>query len=672
MNKYISYRPEIDGLRAIAVLSVVFYHSTLNLFDQKFLPGGFIGVDIFFVISGYLISKIIFNEIEKTGKFSFINFYKRRVKRIIPALFFVILATFPFIYFTSMPNFFIDYAKSIISIVFFVSNLFFWNTSLGYDQIQNIQFQPFLHAWTLSLEEQFYFIFPLIFFFILKKLKSNLILILSITFFISLFLTDYMSYTHASINFYSLPTRAWEFLAGSIVMILEKKKINFLLNEWLNSLLVIFGFILIIYSFLFFNDKMYLPSLLTLIPVVGTSLIIFFSRTNSFLVKILSLDLFKGIGLISYSLYLWHYPIFIIFPKISLFIQLIIIFILSIFSYFFIEKKFRISTVSKFYSLKTIFVSGILILFISTISISIKKDYNFNNYPLIIKDSLIERGIIKVESDTFYEEKLNLNKRNLFIVGDSHMFVLYNALKKQKKIQNYNLITQNLSGGCYYVHGFNKINYFTKKINSVCNEANQEKRKINFLEKKDSVVIIGGRLPTYLYGDNVKIKRYKDKKSDQLPQESFIGKGGLNMEEGVKKSIYDLLNQNVKVILIYPVPVLDFDPPKKIFDSYIYDKENFYENLKDNSHSIPYDAFMKYAEKSHKLLNSIQHPNVYKIFTHNIICNKQKNICKAHDEKEIFYRDNNHLSLKGNNKLMPHIFQKLNLIENDLSDRKNN
>ena len=126
MNKYINYRPEIDGLRAIAVLSVIFYHSTLQLFDEKFLAGGFIGVDIFFVISGYLISKIIYNEIEKTKKFSYINFFKRRIRRIVPALFFVIIITFPFTYFATMPNFFVDYAKSVISIVFFVSNFFFY------------------------------------------------------------------------------------------------------------------------------------------------------------------------------------------------------------------------------------------------------------------------------------------------------------------------------------------------------------------------------------------------------------------------------------------------------------------------------------------------------------------------------------------------------------------
>ena len=143
MNENINYRPEIDGLRAIAVLSVIFYHSTVLLFEKKFLPGGFIGVDIFFVISGYLITKIIYSEIKKTNNFSFLNFYKRRIKRIIPALLFVIILTFPVIYFKTPPNFFIDYAKSIISIIFFISNFFFGIWVLDMINCKTFNFSPF-------------------------------------------------------------------------------------------------------------------------------------------------------------------------------------------------------------------------------------------------------------------------------------------------------------------------------------------------------------------------------------------------------------------------------------------------------------------------------------------------------------------------------------------------
>jgi len=248
------------------------------------------------------------------------------------------------------------------------------------------------------------------------------------------------------------------------------------------------------------------------------------------------------------------------------------------------------------------------------------------------------------------------------------MFVLNRALKKTKLAQNYNLISQTLSGGCFYVHGFNKINYFTRKKSITCSEEHQEKRKNNFLKKEESIVIIGGRLPLYLNGDNVQINRFYDKKSDLLPQDFFINNDGISFKDGVKNSIEDLLNKGAKIILIYPVPVLNFNPPKKIFDSYIFDKKNFKKNLQEKPFTISYNSFLKYAYKSHELYNSIKHPNIYKIFTHEIFCDKKKNICKTHDENNVFYRDDNHLSIEGNNQVIKLIFKKIHLIENNKED----
>ena len=516
MNKYIDYRPEIDGLRAIAVLSVIFYHSTFTLFDIKFLSGGFIGVDIFFVISGYLISKIIYNEIEKTNKFSYINFFKRRIKRIVPALFFVIIITFPFTYFTTMPNFFVDYAKSIISIVFFVSNLFFWNTSIAYDAMQFVQFQPFLHAWTLSLEEQFYFIFPFLFILFFKNFKKYLTLLVFLGFCLSLFLADYLSYTHASINFYSLPTRAWEFLSGTILVLFEKKKLLTNFRKIIKSFFIIVGLALIIFSFIRFNDKMYLPSIMSLLPVIGTCMIIFFSYKNNILIRVLSSDILTSIGLISYSLYLWHYPVFIILTELNFLIQLILIFLLSYISYILVEKNFRKKSKSKFFTIKTIFIFGIIIITIHSISIHFKKNHNYQNYPQIIQNSLIEREIIKVDQNLKIRKKYEKTKQDVYIAGDSHMYVLWNAMLKNKETKNFNLISQNLSDGCYYVSGFDKINYFTRKKSDICSLENQNTRKLNFLKKKNTTVIIGGRLPFYLNGEGLKISRFKDKKDKTI------------------------------------------------------------------------------------------------------------------------------------------------------------
>lgn len=489
MNKYLNYRPEIDGLRALAVLSVIFYHSTVLLFEKKFLPGGFIGVDIFFVISGYLITKIIYSEIKETNNFSFLNFYKRRIKRIIPALLFVIILTFPLIYLKTPPNFFIDYAKSIISIIFFISNIFFWNLGVGYDQLQNVQFQPFLHAWTLSLEEQFYFFFPLAFFIVLKKFKRKIFHIIALGFLLSLILCDYMSFSHASVNFYFLPTRAWEFLAGSLLVLIEKKDFS-VSKKIFNSFYITLGLSLIIFSILFFEDKMYLPSIISLIPILGVCLIIHFSYKENYFIKILSSKIFLSIGKISYSLYLWHYPIFLIYPNVNFLIQILLIFLFSLISYFFVEKKFRYNSISNFYSIKTIIAFSLIILGLIINFLILSKKVNYDKYPMILQHVLKEKFLTGVKPGVDLNKNLIVEEKiDLYIAGDSHMKVLSNELSRDIRFKNYNIIAQDMSNGCYYVYNFEKVKIFTGKKINTCSKAYQAKRKENFLSKQNSIII---------------------------------------------------------------------------------------------------------------------------------------------------------------------------------------
>ncbi len=662
MRKSLDYRPEIDGLRAVAVFSVIFYHSSVLIFEKKFLPGGFIGVDIFFVISGYLITKLISNEYKNTKKFSFLNFYSRRIRRILPALLFVIIATFPFIYFKTPPIFIIDYLKSIISINLFVSNIFFWKLGFGYDQLQNVQFQPFLHAWTLSLEEQFYLIFPIIYFFIFKKFNKYLLIVIAIGFLLSLLLSDYASYAHSAINFYVLPTRAWEFLAGSIIFLLEPKKKSF--SKPLSSFFISVGVIFIIISIFYFDDKMYLPSILSLIPVLGTFFIIYFKHDENYFIKILQSKLSTSIGKISYSLYLWHFPIFIIYPDLNFIFQIIIIFFLSIFSYFLIEQNFRYKINSKFFSIKIIFITNFLIILFMFHFLNSSKNINYEKYPEIFHQILEKKIDFKNRSDLSSDQIFSQNqKRNLHIVGDSHMHVLWRSLKNDNRVKSeFNLINQTyIPRGCYYVKDFYKIDFFSKRKVDICTLEDQRKRRNNFISKKDTIVIIGGRLPVYLHSNpDRKFFRYLEKRDEKFFKIVFKNDNGLKLEEGVRNSIYDLLENNVKVILIYPVPILDFFPHKKLFDLYVSDKDNFYINLKANPITSTYSEFKKYAKQSHDLLDSINHPNLIKIYTHELFCDKISDSCKTHNENNIFYEDDDHLSKFGNQKIVDQIFNELN------------
>ena len=664
-----SYRPEIDGLRAISVLIVIFYHSNISYFDKKFLSGGYVGVDIFFVISGYLISSIILKELKETNKFSFVNFYKRRARRILPALFFVMLISFPFAYYFTLPNFFVDYSKSIISSVIFVSNIYFWSQGSGYDLLQYVEFQPFLHTWSLSVEEQFYFLQPIILLLTFKYLRRFLPIVILFGLFSSLILSNWMSYNHASFNFYVLPTRGWELLAGTFLAFYEIK-IGRNNNKFLNLVLPLVGLILILFFAFSADHETFHPSFYTVIPVIGACLIIWFSTEENFITKILSSNLFVGIGLISYSLYLWHYPILIFFKEINVLILFLLTFVLSILTYKFIEKPFRQKKIkSKVYNLKALLCLSVVLILINVLVINRDGFYERSNFPKIIED-IVKKDRLSESENMFFRLKTNLftqintrvlnrkvkrdkknfnydkNKKNIYIVGDSHLYGLSRMLKKHSVIENYNFYDFNASG-CYYIHDFNQIHRFSKKIQSYCDKSTQNFRRNELLSKKDSIVIIGGRLPLYL-----KNKRYDNLeggKEANIEWFSFQNNEGVSVEDGVTNSINNLLENNLKVILIYPVPVPGWHIPKKVLDTYIWNRDNFESYLNDNPITTSYENYKKYTKSSFKILNNINHKNLFKIYPHKELCNNLvKDRCITHDSKKVLYLDTNHLNVHGN------------------------
>lgn len=335
----LQYRADIDGLRAVAVLAVVLFHLGVPL-----ISGGFIGVDIFFVLSGFLITSILKNDISN-NQFSLLKFWERRIRRIAPALFFVVIFCLLAGWYLLLPDDFKRLSQQVFSVSTFSSNILFYLQS-GYFDADN-ETKPLLHTWSLSVEEQFYFIFPLALYGFKKFFSSSTLKILVSLFLISLVTSIYGVYTYPSATFYLLPTRMWELLLGAIISFCPPRPT---LSHKHMELCSFLALILIGISIFVFNKDTPIPGWAALIPCLSVGLLIWIGSTyRSLISKFLSLKPLVFAGKISYSWYLWHWPIIVFYKyayglNLSPF-EMIIIFvltlILSILSWRFVETPFR-------------------------------------------------------------------------------------------------------------------------------------------------------------------------------------------------------------------------------------------------------------------------------------------------------------------------------------------
>ncbi len=668
----IKYRPEIDGLRAIAVFAVILYHAQITILGHQPFKGGFIGVDIFFVISGYLITSIILKELVTTGAFSFKHFYERRVRRILPALLFVMLVSLPFAWVYLLPSSFVDFSKSILYSLGFNSNFYFWSSGQVYGAESGF-LKPFLHTWSLSVEEQFYILFPIILLVAFKYFRKYLIHTLILGFAISLGSADWGSKNYAGFNFYILPTRAWELLTGSILAYFEIINGYRCKNKTLNLTLPFIGLILIGYSIVFFNDEMLHPSFYTLSPIIGVCLVIWFSNKNELITKILSTKLFVGVGLISYSLYLWHYPIFA-FSRITnfllddLLIKFFLIFIsiiLSIFSYNYIERPARKSKISFKSILYSIFLFIIVILVFNS-SVLHKNGYKNRFHSIldvqehsILRDPLTFKRCNWGKTNTCYFNK-NSNKK-IFIIGDSHVWSIIPNLKNKITNKGYQFVTSAYPG-CFYFYKFNKTNRKTGKIAKDCPIQSQ----YELLSKvENSIIIFFGRLPLYL------TNFYFDNEEGGLEQETLTwdhyyssSDKNLSIEKTFQEQVLNLKKKN-KIILVYPFPEAGFNVPNKLFSLMPRDKNKIIEYLVIKNYiTTSYKVYKDRTKSSFELLDYIEGKNIYRVYPHTLFCDTIiKDRCITHDDKDVFYSDDDHPSLKGSEMINDLIMKEIEKIE---------
>ena len=290
------YRAEIDGLRALAVVPVILFHAGFELFS-----GGFVGVDVFFVISGYLITTILIEDLENK-RFSIVSFYERRARRILPALYFVLLISSVVSTILMSPQQLKDYGQSLIATITFSSNIYFFLKADYW--AQSSEFLPLLHTWSLAVEEQFYLFFPIFLSLVWCFGRNKTFWIIVVAALISLLLSEWGWRNQTIANFYLSPTRAWELLIGSITAFVAKKN-----GVQKDNLLASIGISAIVFSIFAYNESIPFPSVYALLPVLGVVLLILYADEKTYVAKVLSANAVVGIGLISYSAYLWHQPL---------------------------------------------------------------------------------------------------------------------------------------------------------------------------------------------------------------------------------------------------------------------------------------------------------------------------------------------------------------------------
>ena len=462
------YRKEIDGLRAVAVVPVILFHAGFETFS-----GGFVGVDVFFVISGYLITTIILAELEQ-GKFSLVKFYERRARRILPALFVVMLVCIPFAWFWLLPSDMKDFSQSLVAVSLFLSNILFWRESGYFDTAAELK--PLLHTWSLAVEEQYYVMFPLFLLLFWQFGKRFILVTLGLAFVASLALAQWAAYANPAAAFYLLPTRGWELLIGVFAAFYlyqaKHKNIRNITSEvggWL-------GVALILYAVFSYSKATPFPGLYALLPTLGAALVILFATHQTTAGRFIGSKALVGIGLISYSSYLWHQPLFAFARHISLqgnsdivfFILSTLSLILAHFSWRYIETPFRNQEkVTKKALLPMVFI--FISLFTSTGIIGYLYNGNLWRYPA----DVVRYFELKNASDDYVwalKNKLrgldfDSDKIKVLVIGDSNSGDLINVLHTSDKEKIFSFSSLTIGTGCGNLY-LNRLS-FASRIESV-------------------------------------------------------------------------------------------------------------------------------------------------------------------------------------------------------------
>lgn len=678
-----NYRRDIDSLRAVSVLFVILFHFKLPYFE-----GGYLGVDIFFVISGFLITKIILKDIQNNS-FKIKSFYLRRVRRIIPLVLFVTFTSTIFAYYFFFPSELKEYLKSLLSVNLFVSN--FWYDSKGGYFGAALDNNPLIHFWSLSVEEQFYLFYPIIiFFFYKKKMINNFSTLIIITTLFSFSLSQFggnlkfrYPFFESQFDFFSMPkfafystvTRAWEILIGCTAAIYQSD-----LNKKFTQkkMIINLSFLLLIFSFFLFNEATPHPSLFTLFPILFTVLILVFNENNISNNKILNSKFLSYIGLISFSLYLWHQPI-LSFAKLYNIIELdfyskffifLLLFPVSFISWKYIEKPFRNKK-----KINNNQLAGSLFIFISFFLVIIyftnDKIKSFdndlvkileqgNNYEKKYFDNCttIPKNYIKVENACVIGKK-NKNIKHA-IIGDSHAAALADAFDhkfRENGISAY-LFTIN---GCPLT--LNLYNYFDKRFK--CKKYYKE--LIEFLDKNKQInkIILHSRWGFYTSGKRFNnfeggIEIGKDSLFIRQEKDFVLNKSDkTNIVLNEIKDFIEKISNDREIFIISSVPEVGLDVPNVVARSLKFNKS---EKTKNFTTSL--DVYLNRQFYINKIFDQLSKRKNIKVFNSNeVFCQKRLKRCNFTIDNKPLYFDDDHLNQIGSKILIDKFITKVNYLK---------
>lgn len=677
------YRKEIDGLRAIAILPVIFFHAGFQLFS-----GGYIGVDVFFVISGFLITSILLDEYQQ-GTFSFSAFYERRARRILPALAFVLLCCLPFAYYLFSPLDFRAFAKSLLGANIFLANVVSYQQTDYFDAAAEIK--PLLHLWSLSIEEQYYLFLPLLLAVFIKRGQVALFAVLIAIASLSLFYSEHVLYTNERASFFFISSRAWELLVGSLAAALVYYKlipIHVSSNpRWffIRQVLSIFGiFMVLIPIFLYSKDTPF-PGLSAVIPVLGSAFVLLFAVENTWVQRLLSLKPLVGVGLISYSAYLWHQPVlaFVRYQSqnslsISTLLGLLaVVMALAYLSWRYIERPFRDK---QRITRKEIWVFSLVsIFFFSALSFYI---YKSNGLPKRFDGKYAEAFYpheFKVDNFCRFKPMFDATdiegcefgdpngKRTVFLVGDSHADALFGGLHESFQTQGIKGVRIKVLKCPHYIPGMIAGSVNEERITLANQCSNNYQALFTMMSKHANSVVLAVRWTARTSPISGGTEQYffdnQEGGVELKPNISNFAKDDAGQwtvgPDGKTKALHYMLKGFTsavdKVIVVYPVPEVGWDIPRYNFA--IYAKTREVQPIVSTS----YEIFKRRNDFSSRALDSFSAPNLLRVKPENYFCNTFLiNRCVAQNNFIPFYYDTNHLSSAGAKPLTDDVVKLLN------------